>query len=639
MTPAFDGITSTATSGPSGALLKPAPFAPAATDMATCRPHALWESPFVPTTRRRMDASSACASITTPAPTLASVATHMSASSVKEGTHPQPAQATETLDLHRPFTPIDVAQLEHELSLHPDKPWTSQLIKNLTEGARVGFTGTRVARTAPNLASAHLHPEVIDNELSKECSKGHIAGPYPTPPLPNLQCSGVGVVPKKNNTWRMIMHLSAPNMLSINDGINKEDYSLHYSSIDDATRLVAKLGRNCFLAKIDLKSAFRLIPIATSDWELLGIRWRDSYYVDKQLPFGLRSAPFLFNQLASALHWILSNNYQLSNLIHYLDDFLILERTCTKCQQSKHTMINLCHRLQIPLSWEKLEGPSNRISFLGIEIDTTAWVLRLPDDKLKALLYELTLWSDRKTCSKRQLLSLIGKLSYATKVMPAGRIFLRRLIDLSTHVRALHHHLHLNSQARADILWWHTLLPTWNGSAPILEPTWSSSSSLHLFTDASATHGFGAYYNGSWFRGPWLPHQQTDSAAGISITWQELYAIVVATMAWGHLWSGRRILFHCDNLAVVEIWRRHSSRVPAIMCLVRKLYFVAAINNFHVRVSHIQGTDNTIADALSRNDLTTFRKLAPNADLAMTTIPTAALELSPLKHEHGPRKV
>ena len=276
MTPALDGITSTVTSGLSGALLKPGLFAPAATDMATCRPHVLLESPFVPTTRRRMDASSACASITTPAPTLTSVATHMSASSVKEGTYPQPAQATETLDLHRPFTPIDVAQLEHELSPHHDKPWTSQLIKNLTEGARVGFTGTRVARTAPNLASAHLHPEVIDNELSKECSKGHIAGPYPTPPLPNLQCSGVGVVPKKNNTWRMIMHLSAPNMLSINDGINKEDYSLHYSSIDDATRLVAKLGRNCFLAKIDLKSAFHLIPIATSDWELLGIRWRDS---------------------------------------------------------------------------------------------------------------------------------------------------------------------------------------------------------------------------------------------------------------------------------------------------------------------------------------------------------------------------
>ena len=133
----------------------------------------------------------------------------------------------------------------------------------------------------------------------------------------------------------------------INDGINKEDYSLHYSSLDDATHLVAKLGKNYSLAKINLKSTFCLIPIATSDWQVLGICWRDSHHIDKLLLFGLHSVPFLFNQLASALHWILGNNYQLSNLIHYLDHFF-LEQTSTKYQQSN--MINLCHRLQTPLS-------------------------------------------------------------------------------------------------------------------------------------------------------------------------------------------------------------------------------------------------------------------------------------------------
>ena len=93
----------------------------------------------------------------------------------------------------------------------------------------------------------------------------------------------------------MIMHLSAPHGLSINDGIDIEQHRFHYSSIDDATRLVANLGCNSALAKVDLKSVFRLIPINTLDWDLLGIYWRGSYYVDKQLPFGLRSAPFLFN--------------------------------------------------------------------------------------------------------------------------------------------------------------------------------------------------------------------------------------------------------------------------------------------------------------------------------------------------------
>ena len=64
----------------------------------------------------------------------------------------------------------------------------------------------------------------------------------------------------------------------------------------------------------------------------------------------------------------------------------------------------------------------------------------------------------------------------------------------------------------------------------------------------------------------------------------------------------QRILFYCDNLAVVDIWRKHSSKIPSIMYLNRNLYFIAASNHFNVCVSHIQGINNTIADALSRTN-------------------------------------
>ena len=58
------------------------------------------------------------------------------------------------------------------------------------------------------------------------------------------------------------------------------------------------------MAKTDLKSAFSLNLIHPDDWSLLGIYWQSQYYVDMYLPFGLRSAPFLFNQLSDALEWI-----------------------------------------------------------------------------------------------------------------------------------------------------------------------------------------------------------------------------------------------------------------------------------------------------------------------------------------------
>ena len=93
--------------------------------------------------------------------------------------------------------------------------------------------------------------------------KGHIAGPCPSPPLPDLHYSGVGVVPKKDNSWHMIMHLLAPSNHSINDGIDKESFLLYYSTIDDVTNLISISGHesSMYLAKINLKGAFCLFPL------------------------------------------------------------------------------------------------------------------------------------------------------------------------------------------------------------------------------------------------------------------------------------------------------------------------------------------------------------------------------------------
>lgn len=108
----------------------------------------------------------------------------------------------------------------------------------------------------------------------------------------------------------MIMHLSAPVGRSVSDGIHPDDFSLHYSSVDDAVAILLHLGKGTLMAKIDLKSAFRTIPVHRTDWDLLGMRWRGQYYVDTCLPFGLRSAPFLFNEYATAIEWIMTHNYQ-----------------------------------------------------------------------------------------------------------------------------------------------------------------------------------------------------------------------------------------------------------------------------------------------------------------------------------------
>ena len=235
----------------------------------------------------------------------------------------------------------------------------------------------------------------------------------------------------------------------------------------------------------------------------------------------------------------------------------------------------------------------------------------------EALLVELNQLYWRRRCKKRELLSLIGKLSFACKVVPSGRIFLRRLIDLSTSVEKLHHHLPLTQEAKLDMKWWLDFLPQWPGKSLILESHWTSNTLTELFTDASGKDGWGAYWAGRWISDHWSTTQQGET----TIAWKELYAITMAVNTWGNWWQRRKILIYCDNQTVVNVWEKGTCKSPEIMALVRMIYFCAAHNNFNVCVQHIPGVRNDIADALSCFQHHRFRRMAPKANPHPDVIP------------------
>ncbi len=181
----------------------------------------------------------------------------------------------------------------------------------------------------------------------------------------------------------------------------------------------------------------------------------------------------------------------------------------------------------------------------------------------------------------------------------------------------LSHHISINSEARKDIEWWGEFLPSWNGKYKILELNSTPSPSINLFTDASGTHCFGIYFNSRWISRKW-----PDWAASLSIQWKELFPIYLSCLVWAELFHRKKLIFHCDNMAVIEIWKSKVSKCKHIMSLLWKLFYIAASNNFIVNVTHIPGVSNSIADALSRFQLSRFRALAPAADQDPTPVPT-----------------
>ena len=138
-------------------------------------------------------------------------------------------------------------------------------------------------------------------------------------------------------------------------------------------------------------------------------------------------------------------------MIHYLDDFFVCSTTKVLCQNEMDVMQSAFSELGVPLAPEKIVGPSTCM-YLGIEIDTVSNSIRLPEAKFSELSSILLQWNRQKKCTKRELLSLIGSLSFASKVVKPGCMFLRRLIELSTTVASLNHHVSLNAEACAILV-------------------------------------------------------------------------------------------------------------------------------------------------------------------------------------------
>ena len=336
------------------------------------------------------------------------------------------------------------------------------------------------------------------------------------------------------------------------------------------------------------------------------------------LPFGLRSAPKIFTAVADALEWCISQ-HGVDYIFHYLDDFLIMGPPGSSiCQENLQKLIDVCSRLGVPLVADKQEGPSPILTFLGIVIDTLQGELRLPPEKLQHLLDMLQAWQSKRVCTRRELESLIGSLQHACKVIRPGRSFMRRAISLLTVAKEPQHHIRLNQEFKADLLWWQTFVIHWNGTAIIIG---NGPPDTIITTDASGSWGCGGWQGTKWFQMQW-----NDKAQDKSIAVKEHIPILIAVLIWGSELRGKHVLSNCDNEAVVSILSSRYSRDQHLMHLLRYLFFIEAHFHFRLSASHVAGVSNMVADNLSRNQLSAFRINFPHADTHPTHIPSSLMQ-------------
>ena len=512
---------------------------------------------------------------------------------------------------------------EKYLHTHPDPHYAERVLNYIRHGVPIGYAGPESSRVHDNWPSVYKLRTEVESSLLYDVNRGRKAGPFPYKPFANFVGSPMGAFYKKHsNKVRVIHDLSWPPEASVNTFIDDSLCTLQYISIDDAVKYVKEIGKGTLMSKIDIKDAFKHVIVNPDYWHLLGSTWNTidgdvQFYVDLVLPFGLRSSPFLFNQFAIGLEYIMKCKGA-SIVEHYLDDYF----TCgssksNECHNNVQIMIDACNETGFEVNPSKVVYPTTELEFLGIVIDSNAMELRISEQRLQDVYDELIKWNDRKQCTKRQLLSLIGKLTFVSRVVKPGRIFVRRMIELSKHVKHLHFIVKLNKSFRADVKWWLLYLPTWNGISAFQEDKWNDNECVELFTDSSDV-GIGAVYKTEWFYEVFTSCSKLD-IVNTSITWRELYALVRAIATWGDKLCNKRIIMNCDNIAVMYVVNSGSSKDVNIMNLVRSLFYITAHYNLEIRVRHISGRCNILSDALSRLNITKFFNHKPDASNVMST--------------------
>ena len=307
--------------------------------------------------------------------------------------------------------------------------------------------------TAQNLKSCRDFPNIVLQKITSELNAGRVKGPFSHPPFTNFRVSPIGLVPKKNpGEFRLIHHLSHPQKHSVNDHIDPYFSSVRYTSFDDAVKRLVQLGRKTTMAKTDIDSAFRLIPIHPNDHPLLGFKFNNHYYYDTCLPFGASSSYAIFEAFSSALEWVAKHKLGIQYIIHILDDFLIFDPPASgQCNIFLNKFIAMCTELGVPIKHAKTEPATTCITFMGLELDSIAMEARLPHEKLFKLRNLLDSYSRARKITLKDLQSLLGLLNFCCQVVPPGKCFLRRLYDLTKSVTKPNHRVTLNKESCKDI--------------------------------------------------------------------------------------------------------------------------------------------------------------------------------------------
>lgn len=274
-------------------------------------------------------------------------------------------------------TPVNVRSFSYLLEGYKHRDY---IVKRFSDGFITHFEGQEEELESSNSRAALLNPDTVEAKIQKELEMRRIAGPFKEPPFKNFKCSPLSIREKSTpGQYRLLHNLSYPyDDKLVNHNIPTEHSKVKYATLQDAISIIQHLSPGFYLAKSDIKSAFRIVPLHSSQYHLMGFKWNGLYYFDRCLAMGLSSSCQIFEAISSAIVYILRKRFNVQDVVKVLDVFLFLAKTYGQCKGYLNIFLQLCKLLGIPVAME----PSQTLVFLGILLDNIRMLAQLPNEKI-----------------------------------------------------------------------------------------------------------------------------------------------------------------------------------------------------------------------------------------------------------------
>ena len=240
-----------------------------------------------------------------------------------------------------------------------------------------------------NSSAVRKFRDITQGLIDEDVAKGHILGPFSEPPLENMVFSPLNIVPKAGNPgkWRLIHDLASPyNRNSVNSCIPEENSSVQYHYIDEVIDMGIAIGKGAWGCRVDINHAFRNLPIHFKNLRFLGMMLPDKdgnpqYYINASLPFGAASSCLIFERVASALQWDVSNETGCKWISHFLDDFPMLEKSYPNLTFFMHEFYRLMEEIGLPIAKAKTLGLTQVLEYLGLILNFQKQTVQVPEKK------------------------------------------------------------------------------------------------------------------------------------------------------------------------------------------------------------------------------------------------------------------